>query len=72
MGLGENALVNHVIIVSKTVIRRRTGLCLENVIQKLWRDKRSEQLAALIGSDGSMQRANDKWVHLREETPTTD
>ena len=67
LGLGENAFINHVIIVSKTVIRRQTELRLERVIQMLKRDEQSERVMAVIEEGQNMQRSDDKWVYLREE-----
>ena len=47
LGLGASTLVNHVIVLAKTIIAKREYLSLRGVINRLRADCELEQMAAL-------------------------
>ena len=51
LGLGASTLVNHVIVVAKTIIAKREYLSLKEVINRLRADWKLEQMAALCKGD---------------------
>ena len=68
LGLGASALVNHVTLVTKTVIAKREHLSLSEVIRSLRNDRELEQMVALYKRD--LSAFEKKWDFATEDMLT--
>ena len=65
-GTSNNALINHVIINVKEMIKRGTGLQLSHLVERLQKDKETEKYIAKI--NGTSDRYQKKWAVFTDDS----